>query len=81
MRMYVTEESAMAQMMSTGTVARHLGVSTSLLRRLEKAGTIPPAQRIAGLDRRVYDETDLEQLRKILADRRARRTDAAEAAA
>ncbi len=63
---------AMSQVMSTGTVAKHLGVSTSLLRHLEKIGATPPAERIDGLDRRVYTASDLEILRRIIADRRAR---------
>jgi len=58
--------------MSTGTVAKHLGVSTSLLRHLEKIGATPPAARVDGLDRRVYTPADLEILRQILANRRAR---------
>ncbi len=62
----------MSQVMSTGTVAKALGISTSLIRKMEKAGTIPPAQRIDGLDRRVYSPADLEILREILAGRRAR---------
>ena len=62
----------MIEVMSTGTVAKHLGVSTSLLRHLEKIGVAPRAQRIAGLDRRVYTVSDLEILRQIIADRRAR---------
>ena len=66
----------MTQVMSTGTVAKHLGVSTSLLRHLEKIGAIPPAQRIDGLDRRIYTPSELEVLRQILADRRARTTQA-----
>ncbi len=59
--------------MSTGTVAKELGVSTSLLRTLEKAGAIPPAQRIAGLDRRLYSAEDVERLRYLLAQRKAER--------
>lgn len=64
----------MTQVMSTGTVAKHLGVSTSLLRHLEKIGATPPAQRIDGLDRRIYNDADVEILRQIIADRRARTT-------
>ncbi len=63
---------AMSQVMSTGTVAKHLGVSTSLLRHLEKIGATPPAQRVDGLNRRIYSEAEVEVLRQILADRRAR---------
>ena len=62
----------MSQIMSTGTVAKHLGVSTSLLRHLEKIGATPPAQRVDGLNRRIYSAEDVERLRQILADRRAR---------
>ena len=62
----------MSQVMSTGTVAKALGISTSLIRKLEKDGVTPPAQRISGLDRRVYSAEDVEVLRKILANRRAR---------
>jgi len=61
----------MSQVMSTGTVARALGCSTSLLRHLERIGATPPARRIAGLDRRVYTSIELEALRKIIAERRA----------
>ncbi len=66
----------MSQVMSTGTVARALGVSTSLLRHLEKIGVTAPAQRIDGLDRRVYSPSDVEVLRRIIAERRARGTQA-----
>ncbi len=71
----------MSQVMSTGTVARALGVSTSLLRHLERIGVTPPAQRIAGLDRRMYSPVEVEALRKIIADRRARGTQAEPVAA
>ncbi len=70
----------MTQVMSTGTVAKHLGVSTSLLRHLEKIGATPPAQRIDGLDRRVYSPADLEILRRIIAERRAHQSPQPEAA-
>ena len=64
----------MAHVMSTGAAARELGVSASLIRKLEGLGLAPPAQRIAGLDRRIYTTTDLEQLRQVIANRRARTT-------
>ncbi len=70
------EGPAMSDMVSTGEAARQLGVSVSLLRKLESIGVTAPAQRIAGLDRRVYTATDLEILRQIIADRRARGTQA-----
>lgn len=62
--------------MSTGQAARELGVSQSLLRKLELIGVAPRAQRIAGLDRRLYSTQEVEALRKIIADRRARGTQA-----
>lgn len=71
----------MSQVMSTGTVARALGVSTSLLRKLEKDGVTPPAHRISGLDRRVYTAEEVEALRQVIAARRARTTQAEPVAA
>ena len=75
----------MSEMVSTGEAARRLGVSMSLLRKLESIGVTPPAQRIAGLDRRVYTTSDVEQLRELLdrrkTDRRARANQAAPEAA
>ncbi len=61
----------MAPLVSTGEVAKELGVSVSFLRKLELVGASPPAQRIAGLDRRVYRPEDVEALRQVIADRRA----------
>ena len=59
------------ELMSTGQVARELGVSTSLLRLLEKTGVTPRAQRIAGLDRRAYSAGEVETIRQIIEQRRA----------
>ncbi len=64
----------MTDMVSTGEAARQLGVSMSLLRKLESIGVTAPARRIAGLDRRVYTGTDLEVLRRIIEERRERLT-------
>ncbi len=66
----------MSDMVSTGEAARQLGVSMSLLRKLESIGATAPARRIAGLDRRIYTASDVEVLRRIIADRRARATQA-----
>ena len=71
MRTARTEVTAMSQVMSTGQAARELGVSQSLLRKLELIGVAPRAQRIAGLDRRLYSTQEVEELRQIIADRRA----------
>jgi len=68
------EVTAMSEMVSTGEAARQLGVSMSLLRKLEAIGVTPPAQRIAGLDRRIYTATDLDVLRRIITNRRDRTT-------
>ncbi len=75
-----TEVTAMSQVMSTGQAARELGVSQSLLRKLESIGVAPRAQRIAGLDRRLYSAQEVEALRQIIADRRASQSPQPEAA-
>jgi len=46
-------------------VARQLGVSTDWIRRLERAGRIPPATRDSNGHRR-YGQADVERLRAIL---------------
>ena len=70
----------MSDMVSTGEAARQLGVSMSLLRKLESIGVTAPARRVAGLDRRVYTAEEIESLRRIIADRRARQSPQLEAA-
>ncbi len=57
-------------MVTSGEAARQLGVSTSLIQKLERLGVIPPARRLNRF--RVYNEIEVEQLRQIIADRRAR---------
>ncbi len=59
--------------LSIGGVAETLGVSTSTLRLWETKGLIPPASRLGGSDRRVYDRADLEVLRPIAEERRRQR--------
>lgn len=61
----------MSELMSSGEVARQLGISLSLVRKLEREGVTPPARRVAGVDRRVYTTIEVEALRQIIADRRA----------
>ena len=46
-------------LMSSGGVARRLGVSLSTVRNLERAGVIPPAMRLEGSDRRCWRESDI----------------------
>ncbi len=59
-------------MLTSGEVARQLGVSVSLLRKLEALEVTPPAQRIARF--RIYSPTEVEELKRIIAERRARTT-------
>lgn len=51
--------------------AKKLGVSVASMRRFEDAGITPPARRLARF--RVYDTEELEQLRRILDERRQAR--------
>ena len=60
--------------LSIGGVAETLGVSTSTLRLWETKGLIPPASRLGGSDRRVYDLADLDRLRPIAEERRRAKT-------
>ncbi len=53
------------QLLTSGDVARELGVSVEYLRRLEREGKIPKAKRLLN-SRRVYTQDDLERLREIL---------------
>jgi DNA-binding transcriptional MerR regulator len=55
---------------TSGEVARALGISTSLIRKLELEGVTPPARRLARF--RIYSPSEVETLRQILEQRRAR---------
>ena len=46
-------------------VARELGLSADWIRRLERDGRIPPAQRDVNGHRR-YTDTDVERLRELI---------------
>jgi len=70
----------MPEMSSVGEAARRLGVSPSFLRKLEWTGVTAPAQRVGGDARRVYTPDEIEQLRQVIADRRARQSPQPEAA-
>ncbi len=59
-------------MVTSGEAARQLGVSTSLLRKLEALEVTPPARRLARF--RIYTPEEIEALRRIIADRRVRGT-------
>jgi len=54
-----------------GEAARRLGVSTTLLRRLEREGKVPPARR--DFNGRVYSEYDLALLKALGVGQRPRR--------
>ena len=60
--------------LSVGGAAAALGVSPSTLRVWERRGVTPPAARLGGSNRRVYDVADLEALRTVAEDRRRQRT-------
>ena len=70
----------MPELMSSGEAARRLEVSVSFLRKLEALGVSQPARRLSGFDRRFYSAEDVEALRRIIADRRARQSPQLEAA-
>ncbi len=57
-------------MVTSGEAAKELGVSVALIQKLERLGVIPPARRLNRF--RVYDETEVEHLRQVIAERRAR---------
>lgn len=61
----------MDSFMTTGTAAKQLSVSVSMLRQLEREGITPPARRLVGQDRRIYSEADVVTLERIIAERRA----------
>ncbi len=60
--------------LSVGGAAAALGVSPSTLRLWETKGLIPPAARLGGSNRRLYDASDLAVLRTVAEDRRRQRT-------
>ena len=57
------------RMVTSGEVAKELGISTSLIRKLELTGVTPKARRLSRF--RIYSPVEIEELRKIIADRRA----------
>ena len=59
----------MDNMLTSGQVAKELGISWSLLWKLEDLGVTPPARRVGRW--RVYDREEVETLRKIIEERRA----------
>ncbi len=66
-------EPTARQFIGIGPLAEALGVSTSLIRKLEAQGTLPPSARLGGSARRIYRVEDIELLREQTARRRDRR--------
>ena len=70
-----TMDSATAsQFIGIGPLAEALGVSPSLIRKMEAEGTLPPSARLGGSDRRVYLREDVAGIEeRVRLHRRARR--------
>ncbi len=66
-------------MVTSGEAAKELGVSVALIQKLERLGVIPPARRLNRF--RIYTAAEVEQLRQVIANRRARGTQAEPVAA
>jgi len=60
------------QQITSGEAARMLGISTSLIRKLELTGVTPKARRLSRF--RVYSPIEVEFLRHLLAQRKANRS-------
>ncbi len=67
--------------LSVGGVADRLGVSPSAVRKYERQGIIPPAERLEGNDRRIWPAGDVGVMQARIAERRAARTKATAASA
>lgn len=67
----VLEAGEMEAVKTSGQVAQELGISVSLIRKMEYTGVTTPARRLNRF--RVYSPAEVEQLRQIIQERRARR--------
>jgi DNA-binding transcriptional MerR regulator len=67
--------------LSVGGVATRLGVSPSAVRKWERQGAIPRAERLEGDDRRIWPAGDVDVMQIRIAERRAARTKATAASA
>ncbi len=63
------EANDMEIVKTSGEVAQELGVSVSLLRKLEYIGVTTPARRLNRF--RVYSLQEIEALRRVIEERRA----------
>jgi chromosome partitioning protein len=61
----------MSEQFTIGEAAKRLGVSDSLIRRLDLDGEIPKARRLSRF--RIYTPLEVEFLRHLLAQRKASR--------
>ncbi|MDP9358317.1 MAG: MerR family DNA-binding transcriptional regulator [Chloroflexota bacterium] len=61
------------QFLGIGALSQELGVSPSGVRRWERIGLIPPADRVAGSGRRLYRLSDVQEIRKRVEERAADR--------
>ncbi len=62
-------DRATERYLGIGALSQELGVSPSGVRRWERIGLIPPAERIAGSGRRLYRLSDLQEIRQRVAER------------
>lgn len=60
---------------SIGEAAKMLGLSTVTLRRMDKAGTIPPAHRAPRTGTRLWLEDEVESIREALRPLRSQESD------
>ncbi len=67
-----------AEFFSIGIAARKLGVSATTVRDWEKLGRISPV-RVAGLDTRIYSESDIESAKASMSARKAEKVPAQKA--
>ena len=59
-------------LLSTGAVATRLGVSVTLVQRLEKRGDLPPAMIVEGSRRKVWPIDQLPEITRRFSDRHRR---------
>jgi DNA-binding transcriptional MerR regulator len=57
------------QFLGTTEVATALGVSPSLIRKLERIGYLDPAERVGGSDRLIWPAGELDLLRVRISER------------
>jgi DNA-binding transcriptional MerR regulator len=65
--------------LGVGAAAARVGVSASLLRKLERQGVLPAPPRVVGSDRRIYTNESVTRIEQVLKARRASRLNEAAA--